>query len=506
MTGYTATARRLAGATPRHQDQPPVPSLPDVARKLRVEQSARRDAMRNLPAADATAPGASERALEDFHLKALATLNAWVMRGHAAIEQQLDALREPQGVRQLEACHAHLDQGLESLRLGATPALAEARARERRSERELRAFKAANALERDARQPDSIYLHVALLIFVLLVEGVVNAWSFGVASWHGWVGGLQQALVVAAINLAVAFAAGLAVREIIHVSAWRKAIGATVALLYAFFLGTYTLLIGHYRAALQYRPDEAVTAAIEQMRTAPFAVADVYTVLLMIASVAFAAVAFITALKILDPYPGFSSVDRRHRAARRGLQALRDHYLARVNALFLEQEQRLEQVLAHARQARSANGQTLEAARHLAEEYRHGTDAIAASCRASFGQYRATNLAVRTAPAPTYFDDEWPGFAARELAETGSPAIETARAETARQRANPGELETSAAHVKDEIKRRHIECLREVPAFYEAADALAEPVPTPPGRPPLAIAKEPGDDDSGTPPRLTIAR
>jgi hypothetical protein len=408
-------------------------------------------------------------------------------------------------VRQLETCHAHLDQGLASLRLRATPALAEAKARERRMERELRAFKAANALDRDARQPDSIYLHIALLVFVLLVEGVVNAWSFGVASWHGWVGGLQQALVVAAINLAVAFAAGLAVREIIHVSPWRKAIGATVALLYAFFLGAYTLLIGHYRAALQYRPDEAVTAAIEQMRTAPFAVADVYTVLLMIASVAFAAVAFITALKILDPYPGFSAVDRRHRAAHRGLLALQSHYLDRVNALFQEQEQRLEQVLVQARQARSANGQTLEAARHLVEEYRHGTDAIAASCRASLGQYRATNLAVRTAPPPAYFDDEWPGFAARELAETGSPAIETARAEAARQRANPGELETSAAIIKKELTDRHKECLHTALAFFEAAYALAEPPTSPPGRPPSATASAPVDDDSETPPRLAIA-
>ncbi|NCA70658.1 MAG: hypothetical protein EOM91_11235 [Sphingobacteriia bacterium] len=506
MTGYTTIARRLAGANPSHQDLPPVSGLPDLVRKLRVEQRARHDAMGNLPAADATAPGASERAIEDFHRKVLATMNVWVMRGHAAIEQQLDALREPQGVPQLEACRAHLEQGLESLRLSATPALAEARARERRSERELRAFKDANALEREAHQPDSIYLHVALLVFVLLVEGVVNAWSFGVASWHGWVGGLQQALVVAAINLAVAFAAGLAVREIIHVSSWRKAIGATVALLYACFLGAYTLLIGHYRAALQYRPDEAVTAAIEQMRAAPFAVADVYTVLLMIASVAFAAVAIITALKILDPYPGFSAVDRRHRAARRGLQALRDHYLARVNALFQEQEQRLEQVLVQARQARSSAGQTLEAARHLAEQYRHGTDAIAGSCRASLGQYRATNLAVRTAPPPTYFDDEWPDFAARELAETGSPAIETARTESARQRANPGELEASAAAIKKQLNDRHTECLREVPAFYEAADALAEPVPTAPGRPPTATAKAPADDDSDTPPRLAIAR
>jgi hypothetical protein len=91
MTGYTDIARRPANANSLRLGQPPVPGLAAAARALGVERRARRDAMRNLPAADATAPGASERAIEDFHRKALATLNAWVMRGHAAIEQQLDA-------------------------------------------------------------------------------------------------------------------------------------------------------------------------------------------------------------------------------------------------------------------------------------------------------------------------------------------------------------------------------------------------------------------------------
>jgi hypothetical protein len=62
MTGAPNIARRLTEAHPPEL-QPSFLSQPDAARKLRVEQRARRDAMSERPSADAPELVSSERAI-----------------------------------------------------------------------------------------------------------------------------------------------------------------------------------------------------------------------------------------------------------------------------------------------------------------------------------------------------------------------------------------------------------------------------------------------------------
>jgi hypothetical protein len=459
-------------------EQPPVPSLEEAASALGVDALASKDGQDTTPPATAAGPGSSELRIEDYFRRALASLNRWYAGCRAQLGHELDALETAAGRPLDVVCLDQVANDLADFRLRIQPRLVAARQAERAAERELRVFKQANGLSRDARQPESLYLHYALLAFLLMVEGLVNAWSFGLGFPWGLVGGFMQASLCAAANLAVAFAAGIGVRELVHVSPGRKAFGVSVAVAYALFLMSFTLLIGHYRIALAADPDHAATMAITQLTTDPSgAFADLHTILLMIASVGFALLAFGTAMHTRDLYPGYTEVFLRQRKAEAALMGLRELYLAQVQALFQQAPQAVAAQAAQIEANRAAVRAQREAIRQLGDRYREAVGAIESACRALMDRYRAINARVRTAPTPAYFAVPWAGFARTDLVDSagtggaGPTMIPVA--------GGPGSLDAAVAQLQTEMTRRLGAVLDEAPAFFAAADGVAEGLPGP---------------------------
>lgn len=484
-------------------EQPPVPSLEEAARSLGVDALARKNGQDSTPPAATAGPGSSELRIEDYFRRALANLNGWYAGRRAQLGHALDALEAAAGRPLDSACLDETANDLSDFRLRVQPRLVAARQAERAAERELRAFKEAHGLSRDARQPESLYLHYALLAFLLLVEGLVNAWSFGLGSPWGLVGGFMQASLCAAANLAVAFAAGLGARELVHVHPARKTFGVSVAVAYALFLVSFTLLIGHYRIALAANPDDAAVIAIERLTTDPLgAFADLHTILLMIASVGFAFLAFGTAMHTRDLYPGYTAVFLRQRKAEAVLMGLRELYLAQVQALFQQAPQAVVAQAAQIEANRAAVRAQREAIRQLGDRYREAVGAIESACQALMDRYRAINARVRTAPTPAYFAVPWAGFARTDLMDsegTGSagPTMIPAAG-------GQGSLDAAVAQLQTEMTRRLGAVLDEAPAFFAAADAEAE------GRPGAqTVALLPFQPDLTPPPvlaRLAVFR
>jgi len=143
---------------------------------------------------------------------------------------------------------------------------------------ELNAFKHLNNLKRKPVHPDSNFLHIAAFLFLGVVEGVANSFFFAEGSDFGLLGGLQLALVVAALNIMVSGFAGIWLRNLFHTSIVRRLMGFGVAVGYLCFLGTYHLAVGHYREALQgEQPEYAAQDAVTALLNTPFAINDLHS-------------------------------------------------------------------------------------------------------------------------------------------------------------------------------------------------------------------------------------
>jgi hypothetical protein len=221
--------------------------------------------------------------------------------------------------------------------------------------------------------------------------------------------------------------------------------------------------------------------AIERLTTDPWgaATADLHTMLLMIASMAFALLAFGTAMHTRDLYPGYSAVTRRQTKARAVLEGWRELYLAQCEALFRQSPQTVEAKVAQVEASRAAIRGHREAIGQLGDRYGAAVGAIESSCRASIERYRTTNRQVRTAPAPADFGLPWAGFAPTDRADRANRGDATGLARVPRTTDRPEDLAVAAQRLRAELERRFGKVLEEASDFFAAADAEAEGLPGP---------------------------
>ena len=76
----------------------------------------------------------------------------------------------------------------------------------------------------------------------------MNGYFFGQGSEFGWAGGVQQAVIFAALNIFVALLFGRKVfPQVVHVKSSRKVLGVMGWIIFVFLLPSYNLAVGHYR-------------------------------------------------------------------------------------------------------------------------------------------------------------------------------------------------------------------------------------------------------------------
>ena len=133
----------------------------------------------------------------------------------------------------------------------------------------LRAFQQNQNLTRQAVYPENRTWHVAVLSAMVLVESLANMTFFAHGLDGGLLAGLLEALVVAGINVAVAFGVGNLMRGL-NGRPWMRLLSALGGGLYAGFLGVFHLTVAHYRIALADTLDNAATVAIARFLDAPW--------------------------------------------------------------------------------------------------------------------------------------------------------------------------------------------------------------------------------------------
>ena len=180
--------------------------------------------------------------------------------------------------------------------------------------KELEIFKKKNGLEREANYPSSsgLMLRYSVLIFLIGLEGVLNANFFAEGLSSGLIGGFIYAALLAGINVLGCFFLGkFAVPWVVSKPLSGKIFGAVSIVFAACFMFMVAMSIGHIREQLMAASVSPTRDAWEMMQNHFFGLSDLVSWFLVAMSLGFGIAAIFDGLSIDDIYPGYGAMVRR---------------------------------------------------------------------------------------------------------------------------------------------------------------------------------------------------
>lgn len=382
--------------------------IDQAARELDLENEARRLAKSGFPLPDQTALSAPEAKAVQRVEKARRDFVQWASVRLNAINEDLARNDVTAAVSDALAADRSFERKSASLIAGHEHLLAELAENAAARERELDDFRSRNAIARPATYPEggATFARYAILLALIVVEGIANAWFFSQGLESGLIGGFLAAGLFAAVNLVTAFVLGKhGLPLAFHVNPAVKALGILAAVFAVVAMITVGLTIAHFRDALTADAGEPARAAWAALRASPFGLRDIMSWLLFAISVLFAVFALFDGLSSDDRYPGYGAVARRARQAR-------DDYVSELhavrNALEKLKDEATGMVEANTRDARAlvAESETLLREKRWIRTQLETALLDAESCLATLLRiFRDTNQMHRGSLArPAYFD------------------------------------------------------------------------------------------------------
>ncbi len=400
-----------------------------------------------LPTRDATLPDATEQAIA-------AEISARASEGLRRCQHELDLYASRAARHAVGPAHqARIEAAGESaladyvaLTRDDIDQLFLARDRVREASAELRRFRERHRLQRAARLvgPRTRMFRWLLLAVIVLAEAITNGLFLASASTAGVIGGVSQALAFALLNVGMMVLAGRWFRSwLVYRNVAVQLAGLVGLMAAAAGCLTLNLTLAHFRDlyAVAAGAPVPVAALLDRVLTHPLLLADFQSWLLAALGVGFAVVAFIDALGLADPYPGYE------RVAQAREQAVVDYAEAKADCLAGLMQRRDD-----ALQAMQAAIDLLERSRHEYQLALQGQarllsefDSWLAHLHDVYTQlvtrYRDANRRSRTTPAP-----EWFGQAPHINLPT-SPRAPTPPP------SDPAVADAVAAHMRDYIAR-----------------------------------------------------
>ncbi|MEY4265080.1 MAG: hypothetical protein RL373_1648 [Pseudomonadota bacterium] len=210
---------------------------------------------------------------------------------------------------------------------------------------ELENFRQHNNLTRDAIYPDSagLFFRYAVLMLLVILEGVFNAGFFAEGLTTGLLGGFLYAVSMASLNVFGCFILGkTAVRWAFHIRPAIKILGLSALALAISFMVSVSLAIGHLRNAILLESNNPTQDAWFSLIHAPLGLNDLVAWVLFLITVGFGIASLIDGLFLDDLYPGYGEITRRAKFAcdefeeefeevRSSLEDIKQDYLDAIN-------------------------------------------------------------------------------------------------------------------------------------------------------------------------------
>jgi hypothetical protein len=272
-------------------------------------------------------PASASSTLDETESQIVEKVLAERKASHALLEDQL-------GIYGVRLTNLDFDDRFSAIRQAAPACLAQFKAEvvkgrnrlhpKRRQlkevERERDIFRERHRLDRVARVQTGghTFFKWALIVLLLLIETIANGVFLAKGSEQGLLGGTTEAATFAFLNIGSALLlAKVGVVELNHRSLMRRFFGLVALCVYAGIALALNLSIAHYREASALLLEGGGQEVIRRMTTAPFELAELNSWILFGVGLLFSLIAFIDGLVLSDPYPGYSGVEHRLRAAQK---------------------------------------------------------------------------------------------------------------------------------------------------------------------------------------------
>ncbi|MBB3608118.1 hypothetical protein [Rhizobium sp. BK602] len=315
------------------------------------------------------------------------------------------------------------------------------------AEDEMVDFKARHRLQRAAKVSSKAAwgFKVALIVFLVLIEMVMNGSFLAKGSEQGIVGGVTEAAAFAFLNIGAALMFSFfCVRFLVHRSFLLKLLGLLGLVAYVAVALGINIALAHYREVSATILSGAGIEVIQRLKTAPLGLQELNSWMLFAVGLMFSLFAFIDGCYLTDPYPGFAGVQKRLDAARSNyidrrvdliddLRDIRDEHNSKIEAIIRDLSMRRQEtaaIIAH--RARTAG--------LFAEHQNH----LERTANTLLTIYREANASARTEPEPAY-------FSARYRLERLTPVLRTE--EEWDDKVLGERIQGAQAELSDQIKR-----------------------------------------------------
>lgn len=376
--------------------------------ELNVEMLARQQAMSNKPPVESVSLDANEQKIANYFTQRLSQVKQQIFKKIASYEHLAMRVNDITTIL-TEARYASEEflQNITTFKEGAKQRIKDLKHELGVKKNDLRSFKVANALTREASYPSSKILYIGIIMLILLSETMLNAYFFAKGNELGLVGGAAQALIISVINMTLAFfLGGFLVKRLnlVNKSALYKYGIMTVLVLSALLILFFNLLVGHLRVQLGIDPENAYVNSILSFQQNPFGLHEFDSLILVLVGLLSFLIAFTDFYKMDDEYPNYGSLDRKYQEALIDYTELKEELLGEIEKMSesilnkLETRQMTGRVIMQELTGIPIFRQKLHD--HYAEYYNYLNNTY----NAMLNVYREVNREHRSDEAPAYFD------------------------------------------------------------------------------------------------------
>lgn len=383
-------------------------NLDQISEQLGIKEKAETDALNALPASDARNANSTEREIQGYFEKRMAVINR-IVNDELSLRNTSITDTNLEDERALISNHTeHSKLSLKSLVAREFRALKQLKQELDDLQQEYFVFQQQNKLNRTSHYPESQVLYFSIILIFWLLESAGNGYFFAEGSPLGLLGGVGQAVIIAAINISIAFFfIGWLFRYKNHCSLWKQLTAYTGLIVYIAWAFGFNLLVAHYRDFFAVNPEQAGVFAVQRFIDSPWNLSEFNSWMLFVMGMLFAVFAFVDGYKRDDLYPGYGKLHRRLQSLNEEYEEHRDYVVTEIGEVrqkFLHNLEDMKQavLLKHTRLVH-----LVEDKQAFVAEYEQGMANFMAAANTLIYRYRDFNMSYRKDSAPEYFSQDW---------------------------------------------------------------------------------------------------
>jgi hypothetical protein len=398
------------GPTPSHGVNPRLYSIDvdTLAKELNIDEIAETQGKSNKPDLNATAYSGTESLIVQYIEKARHEFAHWATLRLGTLNTDLNNHNVTAVLEFAKQADREFERAADRLIADENATLEILAGTARTAQLELATFKAHNNLTREAviASGSKRFFSLSILVLLVLIEGIVNAFFFAEGQNAGLIGGFVTAAACAGINVISSFFLGkYPIRYLFHNNAFFKILGAVSITVATAWLVTVALAIAHFRDASKIDSHDPAAIALRELLHSPFALADLLSWGLFVVSILFGVFAILDGLGTSDRYPGYEHVFSKATAAttdyeeginslRQELEEMKDEHLEALDKISTKVQASVIRIMTDLEQKKSAEIQ-------LNNALQQANQALAAL----LNRYRDKNQIYRSDKGrPHYFD------------------------------------------------------------------------------------------------------